>query len=345
MKRFLILLFLAVAFLTLKVYYKAGQFKSIGNHFAGEVTRVYTTMPGPEDMQVDFATGNLFIAATDRRKLFAGVEGHKDGIYLLNLTTGGEPQQLAHNYPGAFHPHGLSLFREDSLLYVFVVNHNDGGDFVEVFRFTGTDLEHRQSYSAAAMCCPNDVLAVAVDKFYVTNDHGAKKGMLRFIEDYIRIPRASLLYSDGGQFVKAGGPYYYANGVNKSPDGGHLYLTTTTGASILVYAIAADGSLHNEYEQDLGTGVDNIDVDEEGNLWIAAHPRLLDFLNHARDSTRYSPSQVLKLTPRPGHNFVVEEIYLNDGSEVSGSSVAVHYHNQLFVGVVFDHKLLRATLK
>ena len=31
-----------------------------------------------------------------------------------------------------------------------------------------------------------------------------------------------------------------------------------------------------------------------------------------------------------------EEIYLDEGSEISGSSVAVYYKNELFIGVVHD---------
>ena len=94
----------------------------------------------------------------------------------------------------------------------------------------------------------------------------------------------------------------------------------------------------------LQSGLDNIHVDDEDNLWIAAHPKVLKFIGHAKDSINKSPSQVFKLTPASGTNYTIEEIYLNEGEQLSGSSVAVHYKSDLFVGVVFDYKLLRATL-
>jgi hypothetical protein len=53
---------------------------------------------------------------------------------------------------------------------------------------------------------------------------------------------------------------------------------------------------------------------------------------------------VFKLTPSTNTNYLVEEVYLNEGEQLSGSSVAVQYKNELLVGVVFDHKVLRATL-
>ena len=218
------------------------------------------------------------------------------------------------------------------------------GDFVESFIFNKGALEHLVSYSSPAMCCPNDLIATDIDKFYVTNDHGTKKGIMRVLEDYLRIPRSSLLYFNGESYARAAGPFNYANGVNMSNDRSRLYLATTTGSSIIVFDVNNDGSLTRKSTTDLGTGVDNIDVDKEGNLWIAAHPKLLNFVKHVKDSTVYSPSQVFKLTPKDNYDFAVEEIYLNDGSEISGSSIALYYQNELFVGVVLDYTLLRASL-
>jgi arylesterase / paraoxonase len=342
MKKFFLILVLAISFFVLKTLYQAGQFKTIEDHFSGSVTTIYSNMPGPEDMQIDYSTGNMFISSSNRRPTDEGV--NNDGIYLLNFDSGSIPVRLPSDFQGAFHPHGISLLRIDSNLYVFAVNHNENGNFVESFRFRENSLEHLASYSAPEMCCPNDLVATDVDKFYVTNDHGSKGGFMPILEDFVRIPRSSLMYFNGESFSRAAGPYNYANGVNISKDRSKLYLATTTGASVVVYDINEDATLHQINTVDLGTGVDNIDIDETGNLWVGAHPKLLDFLSHANDSTAYSPSQVIKLIPTDNNEFIIEEIYLNDGSEISGSSTAVYYHNELFVGVVFNHTLLRANL-
>lgn len=339
MKRFFIILILVVGFYILKTLYQAGQFKSIKEHNKGEVTKIYTNVSGPEDMQLDRTTGNLFISSTNRRE--RGVDLPENGIYILNLDSDNIPRIIPNDYDGVFQPHGISLLREDSLLYLFAVNHNNDGDYVESFLYQNEGLKHIKSYSYEEMCCPNDVLAITKDKFYVTNDHGAKKGLIRTVEDYFRIPYATLLYFNGSDYAEVAGPFLYANGVNMSKDGGFIYVTTTTGGSILVFKRGADGSLEDHEIRDLMTGADNIDVDEEGNLWIAAHPKLLSFVKHAKDSNNYSPSQILKLIPNEEHSFEVEEYYMNDGTEMSGSSVVVHYENQLLIGDVFDHKILR----
>jgi Gluconolactonase len=276
MKRFFVIFSLVIGFYVLKTLYQAGQFKSINNHVIGEVIKIYTNVAGPEDMQVDRTTGNLFISSTNRRE--RGINLPQNGIYILNLENDDTPRILPTDYKGVFQPHGISLFREDSSLYLFAVNHNEVGDFVESFRYQDETLKHIKSYSYEEMCCPNDVLALAKDKFYVTNDHGTKKGLIRIVEDYLRIPYASLIYFNGNDFTKVAGPFLYANGVNMSNDGSYIYVTTTTGCSILVFNRADDGSLEEHTINDLYTGADNIDVDEDGNLWIAAHPKLLNFV-------------------------------------------------------------------
>ena len=338
---------MAIGFFLTKLFYQAGQFKAIDSHFEGSVSHIYRNMAGPEDLQLDYESGYLFISSATRRQpedSENNPDSYQDGIYLLNIHQDEIPKLLTTNYNGEFHSHGISLLRKDSVLYVFAVNHNDKGDFVESFMYNNDSLDHLATYSSPTMCCPNDLIATDIDKFYVTNDHGSKGGLMRIIEDYLRIPRSTLLYYDGESYSRAAGPFNYANGVNMSTDRNQLYLAATTGASVVVFDVNDDGTLKRKGTTDLGTGVDNIDVDEAGNLWIGAHPKLLDFVNHAKDSTIYSPSQVLKLTPMGDYDFNVEEIYLNDGSEISGSSSAVYYNNELFIGVVLDHTMLRASL-
>jgi len=341
MKRFFVILVLVVGFFILKTLYQAGQFKSITNSFKGQQTTTYTNMPGPEDMQYDNASGLLFISSANRRQ---GGQG-REGIYRLNVKNDKQPILVGTDFAGEFHPHGLSLFRQDSMLYLFVVNHSKSGDFVESFTFQDDFLNHIRTYSYPKLCCPNDVVAVGTDKFYVTNDHGTKSGIRRTIEDYLRIPQSNVFYFDGAGFKKAAGPFHYANGINISPDSKHLYVAETTGAAINTYEIEADGSLVPKATIDVDTGVDNIDVDTEGNLWIGAHPKLLDFVKHVPDSTNLSPSQVIKLTPDKDHNFTIEQIFLNDGSAISASSVAVPVGNELFIGAVVDRTVFRGTLK
>ena len=296
-------------------------------------------------MDVDVETGLLFISSTDRWKTLRGKPSN-DGIFLLRLNSATGPAKLPTTYAGSFHPHGISLLKADSLTYLFAVNHNDGGSYVEVFEFRHDTLFHQQSISDPSMCCPNDVVAVARNKFYVTNDHGSKKGFGRTLEEYLRLPHSKLLYFNGNSMTTAYEGMRYANGVNISADGSTLFVATTTGQNILTFDRDKEtGVLSNVRKQDLHTGLDNIHVDREGNLWIASHPKLLAFVGHAKDSTKRSPSQVLKLVPTTEKGtYEVHEVLMDDGSTLSGSSIALPYGDQLFVGGVFERKVLRIKL-
>jgi len=67
---------------------------------------------------------------------------------------------------------------------------------------------------------------------------------------------------------------------------------------------------------------------------------MLAFLGHAQKADNRSPSQVLKINLQDPESPVVEEIYLNDGNPLSGSSVAAVYRNRLFIGSVFEDGVL-----
>jgi arylesterase/paraoxonase len=334
----------AVLYVVINTLIPAGVFKSIQQNPAGAVT-TYEGIYGPEDMDLDDATGKLYISSSNRWKTLRGFPAPMDGIYVLDVDSASQPRRMHTNYPGEFHPHGISLLNSGMQTLLFAVNHNSSGDFVEVFRIANDSLLHQQSISDPSLCCPNDVVAVSPDKFYVTNDHGSEKGFSRTMEDYGRLPYASVKYYDGKSFAEAASGLRYANGVNVNADGTRVYVAATTGRNLLTYARDMNtGALKHLTTQSLKSGVDNIDVDADGNLWIAAHPKLLAFVGHAKDSTKLSPSQVFRLSPGGNDTYVVDEVLMDDGTGLSGSSIAVRYKNQLFVGGVFQPRILRITL-
>lgn len=334
----------AVLYLVGSTLYVAGVFKSISPRAAGPVSEIYTGIYGPEDMDVDDSAGRLYISSANRWKTMRGLPAD-DAIWILDLDSTASPRRMANTYTGEFHPHGISLLKTGPTDMLFVVNHNPSGNYVEEFIIHGDSLLHQRSYSDPSMCCPNDVVGLAPGVFYVTNDHGSARGFGRTLEDYARLPQASLLYYDSKGFTTAYGGLQYANGVNINAEGSRVYVATTTGRNLLTFErVAETGVLRHVNTLGLKTGVDNIDVDEDGNLWIAAHPKLLAFVGHAKDSLKKSPSQVLKLTPKEGDVYQVDEIFMDDGTQLSGSSIAVRYKDQLLLGGVFQPCILRITL-
>jgi arylesterase/paraoxonase len=341
--RYLVIgLFLLLACLVFYTLYKAGSFKKIAPHHNAVNISFYTNMPGPEDIDISYNSSTLFISSTDRR---TGQEGGIYGLDMINPQA--QPEHIPTTYKGAFHPHGISVFESDSSIFLHVVNHNEEGDFIELFEFSNDTLFHSASISSSLMCCPNDVVAVAPDRCYVTNDHGNKSGFMRILEDYLSLPLSGIVYYNGKDFMEVYDGMSYANGINISPDGKYIYATETTGRKFLTLERNADATLSKVKSMNLKSGLDNIDIDRDGNIWIGSHPKMLDFVGHAKDAAKISPSQIFKITPGdPNYtDYQVEEVFLDDGTIISGSSIAVHHEGKVYVGVVFDHKVLQISLQ
>ena len=154
------------------------------------------------------------------------------------------------------------------------------------------------------MTSPNDVVAVGERAFYVTNDHGySEKGIGRTLEEYLQRAIAYVNYFDGESFRTVAGNIAYANGINVSSDHTQVFVAATSGRKIIIYnRDLPSGDLTPIEEIETSTGVDNIEVDAQGTLWVGCHPQLLKFVSHAADPKNHSPSQVLKYSRIPAGN-------------------------------------------
>jgi len=337
----IIVIVLAIIWRVVDTIHYAGEFKTLEPHFNGQTQKIGGAV-GAEDITIHPQTGVAFISSSDRRAIFRG-EKTRGAIfaYPLNAATP-ELKNLTTAFNQDFNPHGISLYiAENSAASLFVVNHSAGGDCIEIFDYRDSTLVHRESIRGKLMNSPNDVVAVGPRRFYVTNDHGNASAFGRKVEEYLQLKRSYVLYYDGQNFKKVANDMAYANGINVSRDGQTIYVAACVGLKINVYARdLASGALTYKNEIPLGTGVDNIELDAGGNLWIAAHPQLLTFTKHAKDSTKHSPSEILKINLHENGDYKIDQIYLNDGEEISGSSVAAVFGDKLLIGSVFEHFLV-----
>lgn len=333
--------------LIFKTLYIGGVFKSIVNYNAGETTQIFTNMPGTEDVAYDAVHHLLFISSSNRWASTLKNENPLDGIYALDLndSLNKAPKKILTTYSGDFHPHGISVLQQEGSTYLFVVNHNKTGSYVEKFKFENGTLKHLKSYYNTLLFSPNDVTADSDSTFYASNDHGSKTKLGATFEAYLQLPRSYVVYFDGHQYKKVIKGLRYANGVILSKDKSQLYVATATGQNIYIYNRYKDGKINLVHYIKTRTGNDNITVeDATGDLWIGAHPQLLKFAGHAKDSTKISPSEVLRLHKQKNGVYKQTIYYLNDGNEISGSSVAYKLGNRVYVGNVFQHKLLKISL-
>jgi arylesterase/paraoxonase len=329
----------------LKTYWDAGEFRSIEPHYSAEC-RVIEGVMSSEDITIHPTIGLVFISSDDRRLSMSGGTARQGAIYMYNLRAK-KPAliNLTADFKKEFHPHGIGLYiAKNFRVFLFVVNHTKDGHFIEKFQFRVNRLVHMKTIKGPLMTSPNDVIPVSEENFYVTNDHGKPTGFMRTLEEYLQIPWSYVLYYDGESFQKVAEGMAYANGINISPDGKTIYVAATVSSGVFVYdRDLKSGALKFKNFINTETGVDNIEIDRKGNLWIGAHPKLLTFVDYAKDPEEKSPSQVIKIVPGDKGSFSLEEIYLNDGTPMSGSSVASVYKNNLLIGSVFDDRFLLCT--
>ena len=318
-----------------------GQFKTLQPHYAGECTPI-TGVVGPEDITIHPVTGVAYISASDRRAVIQGKPA-RGAIYAYDLNSlTPELIRLTVNAGDDFDPHGISLYAgpggQDSL---FVINHADNRHRIEIYDLRDGQVIHRKTITGSMLISPNDILAVGPDQFYVSNDHRYTTGLMQVLENYLQLKLSNVVYYDGSRFLEVASGIGYANGINVSADGKILYLSAVTEGALHIYnRDIASGKLAHREKLDLGTGVDNIEIDAGGGLWIGAHPQLLTFIQHAQDPAKLSPSQILHLKPKAGGGYDIKEVYLNLGEEISASSVGAVYKNRMLVGAVFDAKFL-----
>ncbi len=342
-----IIVIATLSFIGVRFFTNAGQLTTLTA--AMEVSPQCTVLPsppGPEDLVVDHERGMAFVSATDRRAISAGAENVRGGIYVIDLD--GDPsgwalRPVTAHVPAAFQPHGLGLYIDDAgVRTLAVVNHTGDVDSVELFDVAEDGiLSHRATVRDAAMFALNDVQPVGHSSFYATNDHGSASAFWNAVSDVLILSQANLVYFDGVAVREVAGEFGFANGVNISPDGKTVYVAETTGMSLNIFDRNIEtGDLAAVDFVSLGSGLDNVDVSPDGTVLIGAHPKLVDFINHAGDARQISPSQVVRLIPREGGGGIADTVYLNLGDQLSGSSVAASYGDKMLISGVFDPKIL-----
>lgn len=330
-----------------------GVTKELAYHAPDQCYRVTgKDMAGPEDIQI--AGPYAVISADDRRATSAAVAAGDavstkfGGVYVMDMRLPRpDALRMSHDGPEDFHPHGLSIWKLDDRKYrLFLINHPvAGGHTVELFDWDmdqGLVLTHVETITDPHMLSPNDLVATGPRSFYFTNDRGSETDLGRTLESVMRLSRSQVGYYDGtnGRFVIT--DLKMANGITTSHDGTELYVAELMRGTVNFYDIdqaTMDVTLTDQVA--LNTGLDNLDVDEDGNIWSGAHVKLLDFVTYAGDETKLAPSHIVKLTlNKDGPGGKVDEVLLSDGADISASTVAAKFGNRIAIGSVMDSHAL-----
>ena len=345
-----------------KRLHSLGAFKEVQHSFQGTCT-VVAEVPGPEALQLDREERILYFISNNP----CDHQSPRGSIYYLELD---DSNPLAHpfkmNGPKDFHPHGLSFFRLRSPMvrssygdgqrqapmatgrdnkeeeYLFTNNHReDGSHTVEIFTIeTRGTLNHEITISGDDLTSPNDLVAVGPRQFYVTNDGRSHDYIIRSIDTFLGRKTGNVLFYDGHDFKEVVDNLHFPNGIAINRQSNELIVGETLSGMLKVYQILESGQLGNVDNFFLDTGIDNISIDEDGQLWVAIHPNLWALSKHMRNTQINSPAQVFSVTNRP---YIKKLEYQDSGILLSGLSTAISVDGNLYLGAVCDNKLLKCT--
>lgn len=318
------------------------HFESVEPAFAGRCTPV-TGLAGPEDVEIDPVLGRAFISSFDRRNR----EAKRGGVYEVALDdplaqanwrdrTGGVPEK--------FEPLGLNLYDDGETRRLFVVN--AAARSVELYEI-GEDgaLAHLETFAERRLTSPNDVVAVGPRAFYVTNDfESGRDSLIARFEFLTRAASGKLMYFDGDSWRIAASGLKFANGVEISPNGRRVYVAETTGEGVKVFARdRRTGLLTLKSVVVIDGAVDNINVDEDGDLWIGAHLKPLLLPRAVADEDATAPSMIVRVSGT-GENATAHPVFVDDGERISASTAAARYGRTLVIGSLVDRKFLLCEL-
>jgi arylesterase/paraoxonase len=343
MKKFLLFLLLILVLMgsfLAYIFSTTGFFREIES--SNDFGPIYQTiaLPGVEDMAIARTDSLLILSVDDRAARREGKEGLK-GLYLIDLRDPSFiPVSLTDQLDFPFFPHGISIFQLDSAKYgLMAINHVDGKHSVEHFILEGKNLTHQKTITDPNFISPNDLVMVGPDQFYYSNDHGYTDGLGVFAENYIGFKASNVGYFNGESAEKKVGRIGYANGIQFDASKRLLYVASVRAFQVKVYKVDENWDLTHLEDIPVGTGVDNIELDPSGNLWVGAHPNLLQFASYAAGKKPTAPSEVIQIS-YTSEKSSVKSIFTDTGTTISGSSVALSWGDFLFIGTVMDSKVL-----
>ncbi|MFH4977929.1 hypothetical protein AB6A40_004638 [Gnathostoma spinigerum] len=348
---FLAILGLALAFIIrLSVILDLG--KQVYNHRPGPCRTVAGIKHGSEDIEVvkelsvAFITSGLYYMQERAPEV-------KGQIFLYDFaqpidnqtkTRSVVPLKINGKFDREnFYPHGISSIISNGKIRLYVISHTKKFEHsVEVFDFDHTkrELNFVKTIKNSEFKRPNNIIAVGLDQFILSNDGSGQNTILNFIELAISVKAGNVIYYDGQVVHHLVPSEISPNGIALSKNKEYLIVSSPNEKTLVVYKLSKDFKHSTQVSRiDLGSAPDNVIVDESNSAWVGTHPILYQAFKYCLnpdDLNVKSPSRILRVAFTPDFSkWTITEPYSNDGSEVSGSSVAAYYRGQLLIGTIY----------
>lgn len=338
---------LALAVVLFILYVYPGFLIPVSPHFDGSCKTIALDQ-NAEDLRIDPGNGLVYLT------YYSGVSGSTGTVMLVDPNAS-EPHVRAAlaKEPAGFAPSGLSLYTPaGGAKRLFVTSRTRlGNHSVEIFDQSPTGaFTPVETIRDRLLWSPTAIVAVGPRQFYVVNQLGFKSSFVDGKEKLgkgLRGNQSTVVYYDGKEMKVVARQLRLASGIALSPDGHTAYVAESAAGRIAIFdRDVASGKLKRTGHIGVPGSPHNITVDAEGTLWVSAHPHAMAFMEFLQDpdDRHRAPTQILKVTPSAAPAEQVEEIYVNDGAELSaGTVVAPRSGDRFVVGSRTDHKLLMCT--
>lgn len=332
-----------------------GFFRTVHTHWPGPCRNVGPINTGSEQIVVTsdglaFITSGLLTeyrgdTVDPRMKSF--FEGK---IFLFNFS---DPEKdakaLEIDVKFDFMPHGMGLYedQENGEIRLFVVNHREGEDTVEIITYqrkTST-LRHVKTIRDPLFTSLNDVTPTGPNAFYATNDGYFRNSTLRVPELFLFLPWGSIVYFDGKMTRKVVDSVYEPNGISMSSDGTTVVVCMAFQQSIHIYHRQGDNSLILSRELKVQMSCDNVFIHPKtGHLWLGVLAKPHTVIESIGNIEKTSPAMACRLEPRGPptdvfQSFQIYEVFADNTGLISTSSSVVEYGDKLLIGSI-SHKLV-----
>ncbi|KAI9250578.1 hypothetical protein BDA99DRAFT_445010 [Phascolomyces articulosus] len=252
-----------------------------------------------------------------------------------------------------FHPLGLALVNP-SLLMVINLRHQNPAS-IELFSLT--EAQHIRTITHPKIYAPNSIHILkgrsapdGTPSFFFTNDHYFLKGTKKKLENFGRLPLASVMFFDAFShtvYPVARG-FLFANGL--AGDHKHvLFVAETNRMAINRYDIIVEDNIQLQFvnKVTMPMAVDNIHYDAQtGDVLVAGHPFVLDLLKFLH----YNDGATIKNSKKPASQVMVwhtntnqvEDIFVDDGTlyPTTSSAVIDHESRSLVISGLYAQGIL-----
>ncbi|KAI9034805.1 calcium-dependent phosphotriesterase [Aspergillus affinis] len=303
--------------------------------------------PGGGKLNASARTGSNWISVLDIDR--PGV----DGLYGLRKLKVGD------SYTGDLDLNGFDVQEiANGVLRFWLINHRPPVDAatgelldaskvganstIEVFDLGKSSeiLEHVKTIVSDAIITPNNlVVEEDGDAFLVTNDRSRKFGFLRDLEILVGGGNVARCCTGSGdcQIVAKQG-FHGPNGITRGQDG-LFYVVQSFAGKVSIHELV-DGQFNWIDEVDTGFLMDNLSVDSEGNIFVAAFPEMMGVMrsfNHPGILNVAATVLQIKRTGEVGGKaqYEVEKMLEDkDGKMLSTSTTAAYdvQTKRLFIG-------------